>query len=98
MDPLNAERNEMPDAQRKRLFSRAKVAEMLDVSLGSLANLQKRGILNEPVDAGGPRWTERDVEDAIRALEAERAVKKLLSQKHTDAHTSAKRSDKAKDG
>jgi hypothetical protein len=73
----------MPDQNpvRKRLFDRAEVATMLDVSLRQLARLKDRGILPEPVDAGGPKWTERDIDEAIRKLEIEREAKSLAARK-----------------
>jgi hypothetical protein len=83
----------MPDPERKRLFGRAKVAEMLDVSLSGLKNLRRRGILNDPVEASGPKWTERDIEEAIRKLEIEREAKKLRAQKGTEGHRRANRSE-----
>lgn len=89
----------MPDnGPKKRLYTKAQVAEMLDVSLRTIDNLIQRGMLNTPVDAGGPRWTERDIDDCIRRLEIEREAKKLSAQDGTNAHQKAKRLDKPKPG
>lgn len=78
----------------KRLFTRDQVAHMLDVSVGYLKNLRERGILADPVEAAGPKWTERDIESAIRNLEIEREEKKISERQsapeRTDAHTRTK--------
>lgn len=56
----------------RRLFDRNDVAAILDVSPNYLQNLTDRGILAKPVKAAGPKWTENDIERAIRNLELER--------------------------
>lgn len=81
------------DPVRRRLFDRKAVAIALDVPIRSLQNLMDRGVLAQPVDAGGPRWTERDIEDCVRALEAERFAKKFGQKQRTDAHRKAKRTE-----
>lgn len=89
----------MPDkrpdpAVRKRLFTREEVAHMLDVSVGYLKQLREREILCDPVEAGGPKWTENDIDRAIRNLEIEREEKKISAHQSapaiTDAHTRTK--------
>jgi hypothetical protein len=87
------EPKEFPDIKR-RLFTREEVAHALFVSVRYLDTLRERGILNDPVDAAGPKWTEKDIDDAIKNLEIEREEKKTSAHQSapvsTDAHTRAK--------
>jgi len=70
---------------------------MLRVSLRYLDTLMERQILADPVEAAGPKWTENDIDQAIRNLEIEREEKKTSRVKahpsapeRTRAHTRAK--------
>ena len=82
----------MPDGKlNRRLFTKAEVAAMLNVSLRQVAHLVSKGYLPPPVTPGGPRWTERDLDDCIRRLEIEREARRLSAQAGTGVHTQAKR-------
>lgn len=83
-----------------RLFTREQVAAMLNVSVRTIGNLIDRGMLDRPLDAGGPKWAAEDVDECIKRLKIEREVKKMTMQNPaplgTGEHKQAKGSDAPK--